>query len=171
MSFVSWLVEKERRFAWSLVGTIVGFVSLYLAYIALRDKKPELTFTILGEANVFDVHTPLPNLEIRFQGQDIQNQQLNLRVLTIQVANTGDIAILQNQYDQAGPWGFVIRNGRGIEARVVRSNDTYLQSRLRPVLQNDSVYFEKPIFEKGSAVVLEALVLHPRQSRPAISPF
>ena len=56
MGLISWLVDKEARFAWSLVGAIVGLLSLALGYLAVIEKKADVALSVIGEANVFDIH-------------------------------------------------------------------------------------------------------------------
>jgi hypothetical protein len=171
MSFLSWLVDKEKRFAWSLLGAIVGLVSLVVAYVATLDKRPQITFAVTNEANVFDVHEPVRNLAVYFQGEDLQRSNRNLRVLTIRIQNTGEVDILQGQYAQDEPWGFAINPGRIVEIRIVASNSGYLARAIQPRLNGSNVQLSKPIFERGKYVVLQALVVHDKTVAPTVQPF
>jgi hypothetical protein len=171
VSLAGWLKQTERRFAWSLLGTVIGATGIYLAIVALHEKRPQVTFATLSEVNVFDVHAPVQNLNILFQGQNVQQQDMNLRILTVKIENTGEVDVLENYFDSRLQWGFSVKPGRVIEARLVSSNDPYLRSQLRPSVSGDSIILTKPILERGKYVTLDVLVLHPRQVIPTIVPF
>jgi hypothetical protein len=171
MGVVAWLVDKEKRFAWSLLGAIIGLISMAVAYVTTLEKRPKISFVITNEANVVDVHAPTKDLRVLFQNQDLTEGHLNLRILAVRVENSGDVDILQGQYDQNEAWGFEVRDGRVVEARVTSSNSAYLAKGLHPSLAGSRVTLAKPIFERGRFAVLETLVVHDRNSTPTIHPF
>src|SRR5260370_2798859 len=118
-----------------------------------------------------DVRTPLKDLSILFQGQDIQKQNSNLRILGVRLVNDGDTNILENFFDSRIPWGLRIDGGRLIEARVTGSNSQYLSDNLHPkVADGDEVDFDKVIFDRGKYVALELLVLHDKNIEPHVRP-
>lgn len=171
MGITAWLIEREKRFAWSLVGTFLAVVGLVYAYISVQEKRPELSLTLMSEVNVLDVHAPLRDLDITFQNQNIQQQNLNLRIVTIRLENTGDVDILQGQYDQQQSWGFEIKPGRVVEARMVGANDPYLRRSLQPQLRNDSIVLNKVILERRKHVDFAVTLLHPKQVEPSLHSF
>lgn len=171
VSLRSRLLSAAKHSGWSLGGVLVGVVSLVFAYIAVVEKRPRVAFTIVNEANVLDVHQSMQDLSITFRGEDLQNRNLNLRILTIRLENTGDVDILQGQYDQTEPWGFAITNGRLVEVRVKGSNSDYLRHAIRPALRDNVAYLAKTILERGRYVSLEALVIHSKGSDPTVHPF
>lgn len=114
-----------------LLGVAIGLYSL------LHEKKPEISFEIISEANVFDVRKPLQDLTISFQNEDIQQKNLNLRILTVRIENKGEMDILQSHFDQNIAWGFQVTEGEIIdEVRLIDSNSEYLQSNLGPRIAN-----------------------------------
>ena len=107
-----------RKLHWGLLGIVIsmifGFFGLYSIF---HENKPNISFKITNEANILDLHKPLEELSISFQGEDIQKKNLNLRILTIKIENDGKVNILQNFYDSEDIWGFQVKNGKIIEVR------------------------------------------------------
>ncbi len=168
----SFLEKIENKVYWGIVGTLLtvafGVMGLYTFF---HVPKPNIAFEIISESNVLDVHKRLENLVIYFKNEDIQKKNLNLRIITIQISNNGEIDILQSFYDQKMKWGFEISDGKIInDARIVSSNSEYLKANLAPrVIDDNIVELEKTIFEKGKYFTVELLVLHKKDVLPKIS--
>jgi len=162
-----------RKIPWSFIGVLVALIFGILGiYSMVREKKPNILYEIINEANVLDVRKPLKDLSISFQGEDIQKENLNLRILTVRVENNGEVDILQGHYDAGDIWGVQVQNARVIEARLINSNSEYLKSKLNPnVIEDDKIKLNKIIFEKGKFFVLEILVIHEKALKPEIIPF
>jgi hypothetical protein len=171
MGLGSLLLSLERRYAWGLLafitGTVTGVGGLYLA---VRQKKPELAYQIASESNVLDVHASLPELSVLYRGEDIQQANLNLRILRLRVANTGTADILQAQYDQQDTFGLRVEGARVLEVRQVDASVPYLSNAVRPQLvDQDIVRFEKPILESGAWFTVEILILHEKTREPRLT--
>jgi hypothetical protein len=152
----------------SFLSLVIGLVALYYT---VRRTRTNLVVDVTSESNVMDVRTPLKDLSILFQGQDIQKQNSNLRILGVRLVNDGDTNILENFFDSRIPWGLRIDGGRLIEARVTGSNSQYLSDNLHPkVAGGDEVDFDKVIFDRGKYVALELLVLHDKNIEPQVRP-
>jgi len=152
----------------SFLSLVIGLVALYYT---VRRTRTNLVVDVTSESNVMDVRTPLKDLSILFQGQDIQKQNSNLRILGVRFVNDGDTNILENFFDSRIPWGLGIDGGRLIEARVTGSNSQYLSDNLHPkVTGGDEVDFDKVIFDRGKYVALELLVLHDKNVEPQVRP-
>jgi hypothetical protein len=163
----------DDRFSWAFTGVLVA-VAFGIAglYTALRENRPNLVVEIENQADVLDVHRPLEDLKLSFRGQDIQQQNLNLRIFTVRVSNKGREDVLQGQYDQESPWGIKVSVGQIIEARLATNNSTYLASRIQPeITSTDTITLKKVIFERDRFVTLEMLVLHHKGSPPRILAF
>lgn len=170
MSILSFFKRVEHKFAWSFVGVfialIVGALTLYQVF---QEDRIEISLEIISEANVLDVHKPLKELIISFQGEDIQQKNLNLRIMTIRMVNSGQVDILQNFYDRDDVWGLQVERGKIIEARLVESNSEYIWQNLNPrIAEEDIVQFNKVIFEREKSFTLEILVLHAKEVAPDI---
>jgi hypothetical protein len=129
-----------------------------------------LVVDVISESNVMDVRTPLKDLSILFQGQDIQKENSNLRILGVRLVNEGDTNVLEGYFDSRIPWGLRIDGGRLIEARVTGSNSQYLSDNLHPRVTGGEVDFDKVIFDKAKYVALELLVLHDKNVEPQVTP-
>ena len=163
-----------RLLSWQSLTTIaslgIGALGLLLAYWALQEPQPQVHFETISETNVLDLHRPLQDLSIVFRGQNVQEQNLNLRIVTVNVANSGEVDILPSHYDQQDNWGMQFENGEVLEARLVDTSSEYLGSKVIPrLLGSDAVAFPKIIFEKGSYFTVEVLLLHPKDESPSIS--
>jgi hypothetical protein len=168
---VSWLKKLEARYAWSFWGLVAGLIGIALAIWSVREKRPEVSYVVVSESNVLDVHTPVAALDVLYQGESLQKRALNLRIVTIRVQNTGDLDILQGAYDQQTPWGFRITSGRIVEIRVVGASSQYLSMNLRPHLVSpEQVSFAKVILDRGSYLTVQCLVVHSKGADPAVVP-
>ena len=151
---------------------IVSLLSLLLAYLQWHGPEPAVTIETINETNVLDLRRTLDDLNVVFRGQDIEDQNLSLRILTINVANTGEVDILQGQYDSEDDWGMKFSSGEVIEARLVDTNAEHLSQKVVPqLLASDTVGFPRVIFDKGDSFTLEVLVLHPKNELPLVSPI
>lgn len=167
------LLEKlENRGYWGVIGVLLTIVfGIMGLYTYFHERKPNVQVEVVGESNVLDLHKPLENLTVYFDNEDIQKKNLNLRIITIQISNNGEMDILQSQFDQQMKWGIKISSGKIInDARIVSTNTDYLKSSLSPKVIGDNVIeFEKIIFEKGKYFTLEILVLHDKDTLPEIT--
>ena len=179
MSIIHKLLDTVRqkpvtKVLWDIIGIIaaIGFGLIGL-YSVFHEARPNISFEIVNEANVLDIHKPLKNLIIYFQGEDIQQRDLNLRILTVRIENTGEVDILPSHFDQNIVWGIEVKNGKIIdEVRLVSSNSEYLNVNLCPkVLAENTMEFKKLIFEKGKYFTFEILVLHKKEKFPEIVPI
>lgn len=162
----------KRVFQWgfcvTLIGTILGAAGLYYA---IHERMPGLTYEIARETNVLDVRQSLNDLAIYFKGEDVGKNNLNLRIITLNVENTGEVDILQNFFDNKEPWGFTIQNGKLVEIRLLSSNSNYITSNLNPrIINMNAVEFNKLIFERSKVFSIEMLVLHNKDENPEILP-
>ena len=154
----------------AIASLIVGSLGAGLAYLALQQPDPEVAFETIGETNVLDLRRPLQDLDILFRGQNVQEQNLHLRILTINVANIGDVDILPAHYDHNDDWGMRFSDGEVIEVRLIDASSDYLRSKVVPQrVGADTVVFPKVIFEKSAFFVMEVLLLHSKDDSPSFS--
>ena len=123
-----------------------------------------MTLETISETNILDVRRNLQDLSIVFRGQNVEEQNLNLRILTIEIANTGTIDILPVHYDVEDDWGIKFNAGEVVEARLVDTNSDYLRSKIVPqLLGTDTVAFPKVIFEKGEFICSRSIATSPEE--------
>jgi hypothetical protein len=172
------LVSIRNRSAtwWAVAGIIIGaFLSLAGIGVGLYSTfhKPvvSVVFEVASETNVLDVRTPLPELQIVFRGNEIQRNNLNLRIFRVSVLNNGDVDITQALYDQESPWGLAVAPGQIISARLVDASTQYLRERVTVEPIDDSrIGFSKVILERGQSFTVEVLVLHNKDEQPKVIP-
>ncbi len=157
---------------WATIASIVvTTISVGITYWAQGEPEARVNFETISDTNVFDLHRPLKDLSIIFRGHDVQEQNLNLRIVIVNVTNTGEQDILPIHYDPEDGWGMQFSDGEVIESRLVDSNSAYLRSKIVPQVTNENVVsFPKVIFETGSSFAVEVLLLHPKDISPYISP-
>ena len=170
--FISW---KMLAYIFPITITAVGVV---LAIFALQDPEAEVTFETVGEANVFDVHRPLPELDIVFRDQNIREQDLNLRILTIVVSNSGEVDLLESHYESKDDWGIKFEGSKIIKANLVETNADHLETKVTEKLKSidavdavDTVVFPKVILDKGNFFTIEVFLLHSKDALPSLSPI
>jgi len=158
----------------------VGFIGITLAiiffvitiYYVFYTPQPKITYTILSDSNIVDLHKPLEDLKILFQDEDIQKNNLNLKIYTLKISNSGTKNILETHYASDENWGIKISEGRIIESRLVESNSDYLKRNLNPKIVDDkTINFKKIILDKNDYFTLELLVLHPKDSDINLTPL
>jgi hypothetical protein len=169
-------LRMDERFSWSFVGAILGLLGVVFAvvtlYLGFRENRAELVYQIENQSDVFDLHRPLKDLTLSFRGQDVQQQNLNLRILTVRLWNRGSKDILQDQYDQAEAWGIRVEPGQIIEVRIGENNSQYLASRINPrITAENKIELEKVILEHDKFITLDILVLHHKDTPPKIMAF
>ena len=155
----------------AFIGTFgLGIPALLFAFFTWREAKAGVTYEIIGSANVFDLHEPLKDLDISFGGRDIQEQNLNLRIMTVHVLNSGDVNILNDHYEQEADWGIQFVESEVITANLVGARSEHLWENVDPQpVGTDTVVFSKIVFDKGDFFTIEVLLLHPKGEEPNIA--
>ncbi len=167
-----WLRRVDKNVAVGLLIAVPSLVVGVSSWCASQEKRPEISFQIINEANVLDVHKPIEDLQVLFQGGDIQETSQNLRIYSLRLENRGGSDVLQTHYDQNDVWGFQVLHGKIIEVRLTEASSSYAQDNVNPVLiSEDTVSFTKIILERGSYFTIETLVLHQKDRRPEIVPL
>lgn len=173
MSITTYINQLDKRYAWSLLGfvfaVVFGALSIYTEFI--RDRHPQLRFEIVSDASVLDVRERLGNLEILYDGVDIQKAQKSLRVIVFRVVNEGPDDVLRGHYDERSPFGFRVLNGSLVRAEVIGSSNNYLKENLRIRTQGqDSAVFDPVILEANESFTVKSLILYPEGTRPILEP-
>ena len=168
------LYKRLRRFnklAW--LSLLLTATALVIGLMQLQSPETQVSIVSGNQTNVLDIHQPLRDLTISFRGKDIQEENLNLQILTLRVENTGKVNILQSYYDQNDVWGFGVTTGEIIEVRLANSNSDYIVSHLNPLLNKTTnvVELQKIIFERGDFFTIEMLVLHRKSTPPQVIPL
>ncbi len=167
-----WVKDHRSGTFAALTFVVSVSIALFFGLSNLSDPDPKMTYEILREIDVLDVRTPVEDLQITFQNEDIQGENLNLRIYAMRVINNGEVDILQTQYDQDEIWGLQVIDGRVIEARLIEASSSYLIAKDNPqVIGEDIVEFDKAIVEQGQFFAFNMLVVHAKDATPGIVPL
>lgn len=173
LEHISNLYKKNKLGFIGIIGIvftiIFGGLTLYYRFYT---PQPEIAYTILSDSNVVDLYKPLEDLKILFQDEDIQKNNMNLKIYSLKISNSGKKNILETHYASDENWGLKITDGKIIESRLVESNSDYLKEKLSPkIVNSNTIIFKKVIFDKNDYFTLEVLVLHSRDSDINLIPF
>lgn len=161
-------IEKWSKTLWRIIAGFAILLGVIVGYREFFGNQPNIFAQITSEINVLDINEPLRDLQIIFQGNNIQKENLNLRIYRVKIENNGRTNITQNDFDQSGRWGIELENGKVIETRLVDSNSTYISTNLSPLIENSVVIFNKIIFDKRTFFIVELLVLHDKETPPVL---
>jgi hypothetical protein len=171
-----WLFKKlqklNRKFALTIMLALIAFAFfVYDRFIA--DKHPQVYFDVLTSTAVLDIKEDLPKLEILFDGINIREQNLSLRIVSLKVFNDSSKDIRKVDYDTEDPIGFRVQPGKIIRRpELVDASNDYLAKNLSfSSPANNIVHFKDVIFDAHQYFVIKLLVLHPANQTPTISPI
>jgi len=165
----------DQRFSWSFLGfmlaVILGSVSVYIEFF--KDNKPDLNYIITANTSVLDIREKLGSLDVLYHGESLSKNKKDLRLITFEVINQGDTAILSNFYDSNDPVGFTIIDGNiADEPTLIEASNKYLENKLVVTKKSDnSVLFSNVILEPGEFFKIKILLLHDVSKIPAIESF
>ena len=164
------LRKLDRKFTLGFVLTIFGAV--YLVYnIFITDKYPQIYFDVFTNTAVLDIKEDLPKLKIIFEGLNIKEQNLSLRIVSLKVLNDSTQHIRKVDYDTEDPIGFQVQPGQIIKTEFVDTSNDYLAKNLTfSCPTNNLVHFKDVIFDAHQFFVIKLLVLHPANQTPTVSP-
>ena len=144
-------------------------VTIYVAD-ARQEPEPGVTFETISEINVLDVQRPLKDLDIFFRGQDLREQNYDLRILIISVVNSGGVNIRYGDYDPNDDWGMRFNGGEVVKVTLLDATTEHLRSNANPqILSADAIKLPRITFDKDDIFVIEVLLLHPKNASPSIS--
>jgi len=175
MSLTKTLKEVENKFTWTLFGFILalffGFITVYTEFI--KENKPDLNFIEKTNTTVLDIKENVGELDILYQGESLNKKNKDLKIITFEVKNEGDMPILQTFYDDKDLVGFRIENGTIADKPIIieTSND-YLQSTLKiNKLSDNKALFSKVIMEPFEYFKIKLLILHDKGKEPKLYPI
>lgn len=172
MGFLTWINGLDRKFpiAWSFLGfllaIIFGGISIYTGFV--KETAPSLEFEILSNEPVLDVREKLPDLEVRYQSQDIASSGKTLSVLIVRVANRGSADLLSAFYDSRDPIEINIDSGTLVRAEISETSNEYLRSAAGMSRNGSSVTLSPVILERDEWFIVKMLVLHQIDQQPAV---
>lgn len=114
----------------------------------------------MSESMAVDVPDWIP-VEIKMDGNVIDRNVWNMRVITLRIANIGDVGILKSHFDDSSRWGFRTNHGRIVHWRVSGASSDYLYKTFSATsVEPNRLQFKPIIFDRGAYVALDVFVLH-----------
>ena len=166
---MSLLKRIKDPLVWSIIGVVLALLFGFGLYPFIHEPETDLSIELVSAVSVLDINKSVNDLNILFQGQDIEKSNLSLKILSIRFINTGETNILQSFYDSQDTLGLQVVTGRLIEARITSTNSDYLLSSVKPRIINEHLLqIDKVIFERGKYFILELLVLHDKDQLPKV---
>lgn len=87
--------EIDRKFPWSFLGFIAAIIfggfGIYTVFF--YHTNPDLRMEVANDAPVFSLREQVTGLEIMFRGANIRESHQGLSILTLRIANRGNVAI------------------------------------------------------------------------------
>jgi len=148
-----------RQLTTVVLGIITIFSLLFSLYSYYNDKTPMLTIAKIGEINVLEINRNLDELQILYNDVDIKNSNNNIIIITFRIENKGRVNITKDFFDDILDWGIEIKNGEILQARLINSNNKYINENLKVSTLQDKVIFSKVIFEKNNFFDIEIVLL------------
>lgn len=161
----------EKATLWALIGIVATVIlGVPAIYFAVHEKQPHISYEIVGDSKVLDVHQPVKELEIRYRGEDIYALKKNLRVLTITIRNDGETHIKQSDFDESMPWGLQIKKGQLVDVpKLINYNSDYIRDNINlQSTTNNLITFQKIIFEREKYFTIEVQLLHHAEDEPEV---
>ena len=138
---------------------IITVISLFLTiYFYYNDKTPKLTIAKIGEINVLEINRNLDELQILYNDVDIKNSNNNIIIITFRIENKGRVNITKDLFDDILDWGLGINEGEILQARLVNSNNKYINENLNTSFLQNKIIFSKVIFEKNTFFDIEIVL-------------
>lgn len=159
-----------KLFGQTLVAAI-GLISAILGiYAYFDDKVTQLEFEVLSSSNVFDINANVSKLDIIYDSTSLKRVNKNLRVIQIQVKNSGSQDILKDQYDSDDPLGVSIAGGIIIEnPEIIQASNSYLKTHVKPkLITKNRLVFSEVIIEESENFTIKLLVLHSNGKVPLV---
>ncbi len=170
---------KEKEFIEKATTSLytklfVGIFSIAAAVITIfaffQEKKVDLQYEILSNANVLDINAEISKLDIIYDSTSLKENNENLRLINIKVINKGSKHILKEYLDYNDPIGIRIDSGKILEnPEIIETSNEYIKRNLKYDLHSDcTITFSEIIIESGEYFVVKLLVLHKTNEEPQI---
>lgn len=160
---------------WSFLGfaaaLIFGLFAIYSVFF--YEKKPDFHVRVVSKAPVFSIREDVPGLEIIFNKQDIRKTKKGLSLLTVELSNTGNIAVKTGDFDDRAPLRLWVSTGNIIRSDVLNASTAYLEDVFKDVnsdsnSDSNSLRFPKFILEPDQFILFKLLILHDEEDVPSV---
>lgn len=169
---ILWNIGRHIRnhvSAYGLAATILfGLIAIYLTLNS--DKKPFLVFEVVSSNRVLEVREELPNLDILYNNESIQESGKMLTVMVVRIVNLGGEAITKFDFSDAEAVGFRVINGDVVASpRVVDASTAFLQRNASVMLDSSDYIIVQPVLLNAQAYfTIKLTILHDATVNPTV---
>jgi len=174
LTFIQKILNIEKKFAWSFIGVLLavvfGILGLYSTFF--YTEKPLLSIETITQTDVVKLSEDINDLAILYDGRNIRESNMNLKLLTFKVVNRGNKSITEHSYASLSRFRLSVSNGNIIESPlIIEASNDYLKK--LPAIELDSLkrslYPPIAIIEGGEYYNIKVLVLHQKEKLPIFS--
>jgi hypothetical protein len=165
----------EERLPWGTLGFVValafGVFAIYTTFF--YEKRAHVVYEIESKTRVFDVRENVAQLDVTFEGESIRKKQQTLSLLTIKIANAGNLDIGMGAFDPANLPGISVKHCIKIfNPEFVRGSNPYFAKGDRVRLKDEHSFEVLPVLlDKHEYFVVKILVLHGQDEIPDVEKF
>lgn len=153
---------------------LIAIVSLIFGIYAtwFYEKRPALTFEVISNSNVYDIHENLGKLDVIYSGKSLRANKQVLRLINFRIINSGQTSFTKNDFDDTDTLGFAIDKGTILETPAFIGSTDYLQTHTKPTLVDSTeIRFAPLIIDAGEFIEVHALVSANEGAEPTVRPL
>lgn len=167
-----WYTEIDRKFSWSFFGFLLGILGVAFGlYSILHHEKPKLQFEMVTNTDVINVTENIGKLQILFDNESVISNDTTLKLITIRLANVGNISLKKDDFDKDYLVGLRFKNYQiADKPTIIDQSNKYLQDRLSFSFDSTSIKIDPILIDKNDFVTFKLLLLGPRNEDVIISP-
>lgn len=138
---------------WQFIGVIIAIVSIAIAiFFSLRQRnRKAVSYRILSSTPVLRVSEGVEGkMKMLYENQEVQNVQL----LVINLANTGNVPIVESDYSL--PVQVSFGNGRILTVEIMERTPKELD--VNPIIEENTIVINKALLNQGDSFSFRTLV-------------
>ena len=144
-----------------------GFLGAVAAIITIVKftfdfQEPNLVFEVTSSVDAIDVNNPVEGLDVRIGDVDILGSEKSIRIVELQIRNSGGGDILKTFYDENAPLGLKLRQGKFLsDPALVSASNSYLNlSAQFNRINSNKLLFTPVIIDSGQWIRFRLTILY-----------
>jgi hypothetical protein len=163
-------IKRNKIVIGAVWGISTTCISLWLGFFP-PEQNSKLTFIQKSKFDAFTIEEPINELQILFNGKDIRENNLNLKIFKFKLINNGKRDIKETDFVKEIPFGVNIEKGKLVRVAIGKSNNYEFGKSFKNNKYQDSlgVVFKKLFIGKGEYVFFDLWVIHKKNLDPKAS--
>jgi len=162
-------IKKYRRhlnITWTIITTVLAFWLTF--YPPSQDAKVFLYQK--SKVDIFAVNDPVSELKVILDGQDLQKEKLNIKIVKIKLINEGRSDVDPDDYIKSIPFGLKVIDGKIFRININKASGALNQQKLVDKMSTDSssAYFTPLFIGKNEYTIFDVWVIHDKAKEPKI---